>query len=209
MKKIITILMLQAVVLTLSAQDDDVKTLFSKNSEIRGFGAFDMKLTDFNDEKALFVGGHGGVILNKHFIFGGGGYGLTTKNDFEIADETGATQELSLYGGYGGIMLGYIIAPKEVIHVSIPVLIGAGGLEVTDDSHPVVDDQRATIERSAFFVVEPGLEVEMNVARFLRIALVGGYRFIQGVDLDLDVNDISNEDLSNWTAGISFKVGKF
>ena len=207
MKKIITIVMLQAVTLAASAQDDDVKTLFSKDSEIRGFGAFDMKLTDFHDEKALFLGGYGGVILNKHFMFGGGGYGLTTKNDFEVAGENGTTQKLNLYGGYGGLMLGYIIAPKEVIHISFPVLIGAGGVEVTDDSRPVVDDQRATIERSAFFVVEPTLEIEMNVARFLRIAIGGGYRFIQGVDLD--VNNISNDDLSSWTAGISFKAGKF
>ncbi len=207
MKKIITVLFFQAIILSAAAQSDDVKTLFSKESEIRGFGSFDMKVTDFNEEVALFLGGHGGVILNKHFMFGGGGYGLSTDNDFDFTDESGTTEKLNLYGGYGGLILGYVIAPKEVIHISFPVLIGAGGVEVTDDSRPRVDDQRATIERSAFFVVEPMVEAEMNVARFLRIAVGGGYRFIQGADLD--VNNISDEDLSGWTTGISFKFGKF
>ncbi|TRX49315.1 hypothetical protein FNH22_27195 [Fulvivirga sp. M361] len=208
MKKVLLFLFASIVMLSVNAQDDDdeMKTLFGRKSEVRGFGSFDIKVTEFNNENALFLGGHGGVILNKHFILGGGGYGLTTKNDFEVTNDN-ITEKFDLFGGYGGLVLGYIIAPKEIIHVSFPILIGAGGVEVVDDSRPIVNDLRATIERSAFFVVEPSVEIEMNITGFLRISANGGYRYVEGVDLD--VNNISNNDLSSWTAGVSFKFGKF
>ncbi|MEM9859674.1 MAG: hypothetical protein AAF843_20140 [Bacteroidota bacterium] len=206
MKKVILIFYSMLFGTSLIAQDDssDMKTIFSRKSEIRGFGSFDLKLTDFNEDKALFIGGHGGVILNQKFIFGGGGYGLATPNTFDLAD---GRQEFELYGGYGGIMLGYIIAPVEIIHVSFPVLIGAGGIEVAEEGAPIVEGERSILERSAFFVVEPAVEIEINVTRFMRMSIGGGYRLVQGADLD--VGNISNEDLSSWTARLSFKFGKF
>ncbi|MEM8566249.1 MAG: hypothetical protein AAGF85_07290 [Bacteroidota bacterium] len=206
MKKATLIVLILSWIGVSYAQDDNnnMKTIFSRKSEIRGFGSFDMKVTDFNEDKALFLGGHGGVILNKKFIFGGGGYGLTTSNTFDLE---GSDQELELFGGYGGIILGYIIAPAEIIHVSFPVLIGAGGVEVAEEGAPIIDGERSILERSAFFVVEPAVEIEINMTRFMRLAIGGGYRFIQGADLD--VGSITNEDLSSWTAGVSFKFGKF
>ncbi|MEM7107181.1 MAG: hypothetical protein AAF519_03060 [Bacteroidota bacterium] len=204
MKKVVVLLIFFSNLGIVNAQDDRIKTIFSRKSEIRGFGSFDVKVTDFNEDKALFLGGHGGVILNKKWIFGGGGYGLTTSNTFELE---GTNQELELFGGYGGIMLGYIIAPTEVIHVSFPVLLGAGGIEMAEEGAPIVNGERSILERSAFFVVEPSVEIEINMTRFMRLAIGGGYRFIQGADLD--VGDITDEDLSSWAVGVSFKFGKF
>ncbi len=205
MKKVIFTLSISIISLNLFGQDKaEMKTIFSRSSEIRGFGAFDLKVTEFKEDKALFIGGHGGVILNKHFIFGGGGYGLSTSNTFDVE---GSNEELELFGGYGGIVLGYIIAPTEIIHVSFPVLIGAGGVEVAEEGTEIVNGERSVLDRSAFFVVEPNVEIEINMTRFMRLGIGGGYRFIQGTDLD--VGDVSNEDLSSWTAGISFKFGKF
>ncbi|MEM1408822.1 MAG: hypothetical protein AAGG59_18705 [Bacteroidota bacterium] len=206
MKKVIFIFLIGSLASISYAQDDayEMKTIFSRKSEIRGFGSFDLKLTDFNEDKALFIGGHGGVILNKKYIFGGGGYGLVTSNTFDLE---GTNQELELYGGYGGIILGYIIAPIEIIHVSFPVLLGAGGIEVAEEDAPIVNGESSVLERTAFFVLEPGIEIEINMTRFMRLAIGGGYRFVQGADLD--VGDIANEDLSSWSAGVSFKFGKF
>lgn len=211
MKRIATFIVLAACVFgagKTKAQQDaggEIKTIFSKDSEISGFGSFDMKLSDFNEDKALFLGGHGGVILNKHFIIGIGGYGITTNNTF---DGITPNKELDLYSGYGGIVLGYVIAPREVIHISFPLLVGAGGVEVVDKSLASdIDDRGVTVERSAFFVVEPTAQVEVNITKFFRFAVVGGYRLVQGSSLD--INRIKDEDLTSWTAGVSFKFGKF
>lgn len=184
---------------------EEMKTVFGSGTEIKGFASFDNKITDFNAEKALFMGGHGGVILNKHIVFGLGGYGLVTRNEF---DGIVPDKELDLYGGYGGLVLGYIIAPKEVIHVTVPVLLGAGGIEVVDhDIARNIDDRGVTVERSAFFVVEPSVQVEINVTKFFRFAIGGGYRFVHGSSLGN--NQVKDGDLTSWTANVSFIAGRF
>lgn len=58
---------------------------------------------------------------------------------------------------------------------------------------------------TAFFVVEPGLEVEINVTRFFKIGVGASYRFVRESDLTL----VSNDDLSGFSGGFSLKFGKF
>ena len=86
------------------------KTLFGENSKVRGFGALDFRLSEFKGDLALLAGAHGGIIINNHFMIGLGGRGITTNVSFEGVNPT---DKLHLYGGYGGLMIGGIFAPKE------------------------------------------------------------------------------------------------
>lgn len=214
MKSIITTLIIIVTVGYLAAQDteepQEIKTLFTKGAKIRGFGGFDMKISPVNNYNTLLIGGHGGIILNNNLIVGGGGYGMSTTNKFDGIDPA---QELYLYGGYGGLVLGYSLSPKEIIHIHFPVLIGGGGFEVSDrkdlrefrDQNQLALDHR--VEHSSVFVVEPGVEVEINVTKFFRFGMGGSYRIVQGAVLDR--NNITDSDLSSWAANVSFKFGKF
>ncbi|MEO1052031.1 MAG: hypothetical protein AAFX87_15470 [Bacteroidota bacterium] len=208
MKKytIIFILALAVPCLVFGQDDDDkdIKSIFSKGTKVQGFGSFDMKITEMVDDVTLLLGGHGGLIINKHTIVGIGGYGITTNNRFRgiVPNE-----DLDLFGGYGGLVLGYILAPREIVHISFPVLIGAGGLEVSDGDFfsPSPGDLGTIVERSAFFIVEPGAEAEINVTKFFRIGLGASYRLITGTDL----TNISDDDVSGLSGQISFKFGNF
>lgn len=213
MKSTIVILLFILTASLLCAQDaepQEIKTIFSKGAKIRGFGAFDMKFSPVNDYNSLLIGGHGGIILNNNFMFGGGGYGMSTTNKFDGIDPA---QELYLYGGYGGIIIGYSLSPREIIHVNFLTLIGGGGFEVSDtkdlreirDQNQLILDHR--IEHSSAFVVEPGVEVEINVTKFFRLGMGGSYRIVQGVTLDR--NNITDSDLTSWSGQVSFKFGKF
>lgn len=201
------------------AQDEDrdrgrdsqeIKTLFSKGSKVRGFGSLDVKYSEFNKDNSLLVGVKGGVIINRHLILGLGGYGLSSINKFNGIDPN---QELFLYGGYGGLLIGYTIAPKEVIHISFPILIAAGGFEISDRNYFNEFRNRDqieldnTVERSTALVIEPGVEIEINVTKFFRIAVGGSYRVVQGVTLDR--NNITDDDLTSWATHASLKFGKF
>ena len=46
----------------------EIKTIFSKDTKINGYGAFDMLLTNLSGHNTLMLGGHGGVIFNKSFL---------------------------------------------------------------------------------------------------------------------------------------------
>ncbi len=197
------------------AQDDfgdfnndrnQVKTLIGNDSEVSGFGSFDMRFTEIIDDKSVLLGGHGGIILNKKFILGGGGWGVSTNNEFNGINPA---QTLDMEGGYGGIILGVVVAPVEVVHFYVPVLIGGGGLdvftEVTTSTPFTQEIDRFDVESSGFFVLEPGIEAEVNIARFFRISLGGSYRIVDGVDM---IN-VSNGDLTGWSINMSFKFGRF
>lgn len=218
MKKILLLNLLILVSLTAFSQDDfasntEIKTLIHKGAKIRGFMAFDMKLSDIHKYNSLLVGGHMGLILQDHLMIGGGGYGISSTNKFDGVDSNGDAQELYIFGGYGGIVLGYTVAPREIIHISFPVLIGGGGFEVSDsnisrtvrDQDFINSDHR--VEYSSAFVVEPGVEAEINITKFFRLGFGGSYRIVQGVNLN--INNITDKDLTSWSTHISFKFGKF
>jgi hypothetical protein len=192
------------------SNSQDIKTLFSKGAKIRGYGALDVKYSEVHKDNSMLVGAHGGIIVNQHFILGLGAYGLSSVNRFDGIDPN---EELYLYGGYGGLIIGYTIAPKEVIHISFPILIAGGGFQVSDKNYfneiGQNDEIRLDhqIERSTALVIEPGVEVEINITKFCRLGLGGSYRMVNGVSLAK--NDITDSDLSNWSTHASLKFGKF
>lgn len=183
--------------------EEQIKTLLSRKSKIRGFGAMDLKVGKWNDEINLIVGGHGGIILDNRFTLGLGGYGITTRSRFN-----GLTSQENVYlgGGYGGLLLGYSILAREVVHLNFPILFGGGGIDILEDQDGIFSNGVGRItESSGFFIVEPGVEVEINIARFFKLAIGGTYRIIEGANL----NDIDTDKLGGLSTHISFKVGKF
>ena len=63
------------------------------------------------------------------------------------------------------------------------------------------------VDNSAAFVVEPGVNLEINLVKFLRFSAGISYRYIYGTKFD--VVDITDEDLSNLSFNASFKFGFF
>ncbi|MEP2773965.1 MAG: hypothetical protein ABJH05_17555 [Fulvivirga sp.] len=180
-----------------------IKTVLGKDSRISGFGSLELKATEFKSELTLLPGFSGGMILNDHFVVGIGGYGIATRVGFQGVNPV---SDQFLYGGYGGLLLGAIIAPKEVIHVYIPILIGAGGAYITEESPDDINqNDDAYDESSAFFVVEPGIELEVNITKFFRLGIGGSYRFIKQSDLE----NFTDNELSNYSGNISMKFGGF
>lgn len=115
-------------------------------------------------------------------------------------------ERYNLRGGYAGVMLGGVIAPSSVVHLYVPVLIGAGNFDIEDPDFNVGGFPReVTVETSAFFVVEPGIQLDINVTQFFRLGLGGSWRFIEGSEFSV----IDNESLSNWSTEISFRFGRF
>jgi len=117
------------------------------------------------------------------------------------------SQDLNLAGGYGGLLIEPVLAPFSPVHLAFPVIIGAGGVayvnynwwEYSTYQNPVVT------ESDAFFVFEPGVELEFNVVRFMRIGIGASYRYTSKVHLF----NVSNDVLNGFSGGFSLKFGKF
>ena len=198
----------QRYVDTNDPDSEEIKSLLNKENDLNGFGGVDMKVGTFKDQRALIMGGYGGLVINRRYLFGIAGYGLVTDIEFEgtIPGDT-ATKTLNLYGGYGGVLIGASIAPKELIHISIPIVLGAGAFEVEDKNFfsNNLADADFVVENSVFFVVEPGIEVEFNISNHFRLGFGATYRYITGTEL---VN-VTDEEVSGATGMISFRFGRF
>lgn len=192
---LITLGMALAEVRTIPREKAD-ETLITRKTRLGFFVAPVIKFTELNDDGVGFMGGHAGLIINRNFVIGIGGFGLM--NDIEVD----VPRDRLLNFGYGGLLLGYINRSHKLVHLSVHSLIGGGGLcYMTWFDDDWFDDSY----EDAVFVLEPGLDLELNVTRHFRIGLGGSYRLVYGVD----VADLSNYDISGPSASLTFTLGKF
>jgi hypothetical protein len=196
----------QRYVDTHDPKDKEIKSLLGKGNDLNGFGSVDFKVADIMGERAMLAGAYGGVLVNRRYMLGIGGYGIATKLEFD--GMVGADPKtLNLNGGYGGLVIGGMIASKEVIHLVFPVFFGAGSVEVSDRNFfpNSPNDAEFTIESSAFIIVEPAMQVEFNITENFRLAAGMSYRYVTGTEL----NNVSDADLSGSSVMVSFRFGRF
>lgn len=201
----------------LHAQDDDdaPRTLIGRGRKLHhgGWGAPTAHCTRILDQDALLVGARGGWLINHRFTLGVAGHGLVTNLRHQAYDDHLQESGQAFYGrssfhmGYGGLLLEPIIAYRSPVHVSLPVIIGAGGCGYSFNAPPPQDLDPVALPANsqAFFVVEPGIDLELNLIPLVRLGLGASYRFTS----DLDLPGTPKDALHGFNAGINVKVGRF
>ena len=172
-----------------------------------GFAGPVIKYSQMLDQDALLVGIRGGWILGSSLYIGGAGYGLV--NHVESFSQYAGTDSATVrYLGfaYGGLELGGILASDRIIHITSQVLFGAGGVVHTnrdnwDDFEFDLDNQ----EGDAFFILEPAIDIELNITSFFRICFGASYRLVTGIEMD----DFTNSDLNGFSGVFTLKFGRF
>lgn len=211
MKKLITLVFVVAS-FSLFAQDDlkkkdEIQTLFGGDMAAGFYGSYDMKVTSYNQNAGLMTGGKGGWIIDHRFVVGGGGYGLSTNSRFDITPNSSGDSIANMRCGYGGLLIEYILWPTKPVHIAFPVMIGAGGVQIHESENGYFTEYTSgrLLERSSIFVLEPGIDLELNLMKWMRFGVGVGYRYVYGSNL---IN-VSDGDLSNLSMNFSFKFGYF
>ena len=196
MKNLFIILLVVILSYPAMAQDE---TLISGEVESGGYGAPIFKVGPINGATGIFVGGQGGWIINHSFVLGGKGYGLVNNVDIE------GSQNLKLDFGCGGVLLEYIFSSEKILHVVINTMIGAGGVRYAEKDYSNDYEGEVDYNSSSFFVLEPGINLDLNVSSYFRIGAGVTYRYVSGVEYE----NLTNADLSGVTGEIVFKFGSF
>jgi hypothetical protein len=181
---------------TLMAQEE---TLLRGPVAHGGFGGPVFGLTQIGGEPGVLTGGYGGWIINHTVFLGGGGYGLVNEID---AGTTSTGDEMYMNFGYGGFQMGMILGSNRLVHLTGSDLLGTGALGYRQYD---LEDWEDILTDDIIYVIEPAVNVELNVTKFFRVDVGASYRYVMGVDLA----DWTNEDLSGLSAMLMFKFGKF
>jgi len=181
---VLTTLFIVLTVASLSAQKD--QTVFNRGGlDFTGaWGGTQLALTSFGSEYGVMQGGYGGIEFNKNFFVGWGGYSTFSYDGIDQISNDNYEMR------YNGLMLGYGLKSYKMLHPRATVLLGGGRKE------------EAGLGADNVFVAQPGLGVEINVFRWFRVGLEGGYRIVMNDDLATVDNTFSNG-----YGSVSFKFG--
>lgn len=192
-------------------QPRQVQTLMPESGG-GGYGGFSLGYTNVNGLDALAMGIRGGWIIGHGFALGLAGEGFTS--DFTPV----GGDYYAISGGYGGLLIEPILFGWFPVHVSLPLVLGGGGVAsyATNSDAWDYDYYPTNGQYDAYFVGEVGIEVEFNVVRFFRYTLYANYRWTS--DLDMKPMDgltapspyfVAPDALNGWNFGMRFKFGSF
>jgi len=165
-----------------------------------GYGALTLRMGELNDKSALMIGGKGAWVINHSLGIGLAGTGVMGINEYD----PNSSIHIGYAGGFGGFLIEPILFSDKLVHVSIPMILGGGGVSrfvYNNNNYNYHGGNRYV----AFGLFEPGIEIEFNMVSWFRISAGAYYAFRTEIDSYLLDTDI----LSPFSFGINFKFGSF
>lgn len=191
-------------------EENEIETVFNGGAtSVRGYGALTNKFTTIRGDYANLVGVYGGVFINHKFMIGVGGAAMTNRLDVPLQYSSDPLRDLNYEYGQFGLVTEYIIGSNKAFHVAFNLFSGAGFTmqndrdEWDDDEFDWDDDE--TRDTNWFFVAEPGVQLEINVFKWMRFSPGISYRAAFGSD-GLGMRD---SDISNVSYNATLKFGRF
>lgn len=150
------------------------------------WGGSNFQMANFNNTRSYVKGGFIGLEFGKSLFVGYSHFKLQDEFDWDGL----VNQDFELK--WSGAKLGYGFQNFRALHPMINVDLGPGRVELGQD-----DDR--------ILVIQPSAGLEVNVFRFCRLGLEGGYRFVQDAKLENLTN--ANTALSGPFAQATLKFG--
>jgi hypothetical protein len=191
----------------------EMQTIFG-NSDKKishgGYAGISVGYTQIDGKDVMTLGGRAGWLIDHHVTIGlmGTAFMNSIYVDGYWPDNEGFQDGYYLVGGYGGLFVEPILAPNFPVHVSFPIMIGGGGLALNESTWHDYDweyDYYEPFDYDSYFVFEPGVEIEMNVVAFFRIAFGASYRLTSNMHMAYVPKDMMN----GFNAAMTLKFGKF
>jgi hypothetical protein len=202
MMKIKLSMFLIILTINLAAQTNgESETLFGKGNPHLGYFISPFcQAGEIAGTTAVIPGVNAGVILNDKFYLGVVYKFIVTENT-----PTGELDNLYLDQRWGGLKCEYSMRPWKIVHLNFPIEAGLSHVELDlKDTY----ENRATMiptDDASFAYLEPGIALEINMAKYLKLNLSACYRLVS----DTDYRNLSQNDLMGINYAISIKIGLF
>jgi hypothetical protein len=208
-----------------------MQTLFSREkNKIRKFGLYVAPEVQYAALAGSYAWGSGAsakLIFNQKWSIGVSG--MRTER---VLSKLANNDSLNASAGFGGLVLEYTLKPNSLVHVTFPLTIGAGSMRFDSLGNSGFRDRRDRYtpypdggknhadgfdgagRRSAFFFVQPAVQVEVNAFRALKFFGGVGYRIALGNNSSVTyptanaaTTAVTNAQLSGLSAQVGMKIG--
>lgn len=195
--------------LKLSAQDTTHTLLkFRKPESVGIYVTPEFQYGSLNGDFTSFGGGSLMLMINNRFAFG-----VTGQSSISNTFSPKNSSPLYVRSQFGGGKIEYSINPSAAIHITLPLVIGAGLVQA--DSLSGRSGFFGGGERNNYYnrrgnsyvVIQPGVNVEANLLKFMKLFVGANYRFSILNDNNLTVLPASALQGLSISAGI--KMGIF
>jgi hypothetical protein len=207
--KLATLIAVLGIVSGAFAQDNDnIQTVFSKGKSSGGYGALTNKFSTIGGEYANLVGVYGGWYVNHKFLLGVGAAATTNNIPVPDAFSVDPSRNMSYEYGQVGLVTEYVLGSNKTFHVAFNLFSGAGftvQYERYGWNNDDFDFDQQEIDENWFFVAEPGVQLEINLLKWMRFSPGISYRAAFGSD----AAGLSDNALSDITYSATLKFGKF
>ena len=187
---VMALMLLSGVV---AAQDPgQTRTLLRPDIIVTEMWVPEVKINSIQGQTGTLIGFYGGALFNRTLLLG-------------ISGGVNLSHPTVNYGYFGGVAQ-VITYPANMMHFSGQVLIAYGSTKDYEDPKEGLLDNFWNISGENFVIVEPGLNIEVNLSARVTFVAGASYRIVTGIDQNnenLYVTHVTNEDMS----GINFNIG--
>jgi hypothetical protein len=176
---------------TLEAMPSAQQTVADSPSVSGWYLAPTTAFTTIGGNRAFANGLRGAIMFKERFGLGVAGNIMTTSQT-RLSDD-----HVRNLGAYGGLYLQFVLQSNQMVHAYVDSTIGSGSFctqSVGDDCHT-----------RDFALIEPTANVEINVAKHLRLAVGVGYR----AAIADEGAGLNSRDLSGVVVRSSVVIGAF
>ncbi len=189
------------------ARAQESETIFGSNAlkNSGGYAAISNKFTTINGDFANMPELYGGWFVNHRFLIGIEMAATTNRIPVPPANQTIHSSNTSYQYGQFGLMTEYSIASRKRLHVNLNLVTGSGFiLQYERDPY---DWHYEDYEHDAhfFFVMEPGIQIEANLFKWMRFSPGISYRRVFGSQ----ARGLGDDDLSGLSGNLTLKFGRF
>jgi hypothetical protein len=192
----ITTFMVSSAVI-FAQEQDTTQTLFKSSVKVSELWTPEVKLNSIQGDIGTLIGFYGGALINRSFLLG-------------ISGGVNLGHPRVNYGYFGGIGQ-FIYKPANLLHPSVQLMLAYGSTKDYENPKSGLLDNFWNISGAHFFVMEPGMNLELNLST--RLTLVAGvsYRYVTGLnenDENVSITHVTNKDLGGLNFNIGLKFGK-
>jgi hypothetical protein len=203
-KSITVLLVLLSGLTQITAQETE--TLLTPGSDVKFIWGTEFKTSSIKSDLGTSHGFFGGALIGRSTLLGISlGFNLTHPK---------------LNHGYLGILVQYTHKPNNLVHFSGQLLVASASARGYQQRKTNIFDNLGNITGSSFYIIEPGLNIELNFTEDTRLIFGLSYRHATGLgNLTFEQWDnnrynstrytYNDNDLSGFQFNIGVKFGDF